>query len=83
MPEKTTEQIVGEYIVALTGTAVDPQPNTSLESLGVDSISLVKIFVFIEREFGVSMIDSGVMRENVETFGKLTSFIHSLKEKQT
>lgn len=79
MPKKEEmEKVIGEYILALTGADIEPKPETTLESLGVDSISLVKIFVFIERNFGVSLVDSGVTRENVETFGKLTGFVRSL-----
>lgn len=82
MPEESIEKIVGEYIMALTGSEISPESDTTLESLDVDSISLVKIFVFIERTFGVSLVDSGVTRENVETFGKLTGFIRSFREKR-
>ena len=78
MPEQSIEEIVGEYILALTGSEIEMEPEITLESLNVDSISLVKIFVFIERTFGVSLVDSGVTRENVETFGKLTGFVRSL-----
>ncbi|NOY74358.1 MAG: acyl carrier protein [Kiritimatiellaeota bacterium] len=80
MSENSIETVVGEYITALTGTSVKPIPESTLESIGVDSISLVKILVFIEKKFGVSLVDSGVSRENLETFGKLTDFIRSLSE---
>ena len=82
MPEESIEKIVGEYIMALTGADASPESDTTLESLDVDSISLVKIFVFIERTFGVSLVDSGVTRDNVETFGKLTEFIRSHREER-
>jgi acyl carrier protein len=80
MSKESIEKIVAEYILALTGSETLPESDTTMESLNVDSISLVKIFVFIERTFGVSLVDSGVTRENEETFGKLTDFIHSLQK---
>ena len=72
------EKILGEYISALTGSTAEPASDSTLESLDIDSISLVKIFVFIERRFGVSLVNSGVAREDIETFGKLTEFVSSI-----
>ncbi|MCK5843772.1 MAG: acyl carrier protein [Victivallales bacterium] len=82
MSDNSIKQCLGDYISALTGSSVEPTTDSTLESLGVDSISLVKIFVFIEKKFGVAMVNSGVSREDIETLGKLADFIGSLSERE-
>jgi acyl carrier protein len=71
---------LGEYISALTGTEEKIQDGTTLSELDVDSISLVKIFVFIERKFGISLLNEGLSREQIETFGALTGYLESKLE---
>ena len=68
---------LAEYISALTGTEKDINDETTLSELDVDSISLVKIFVFIERKFGISLLNEGLSREQIETFGALTGYLES------
>ena len=75
MSEKNIEQDLSEYIIALTGCDVTVKDDTRLADLDVDSISLVKIFVFIERHFGISLLDAGVTRDQIETFGSLVKYI--------
>ncbi len=58
-----------EYVDALTGCGCPIDDGAELADLGVDSISLVKTLVFVEREFGVSLGDSGFGREDVGSFG--------------
>ncbi len=70
------EKDLSEYISALTGTDVDIKEDTKLEDMDVDSISLVKIFVFIERNLGISLLDAGLSRDQIETFGSLVNYIN-------
>ena len=58
-----------EYIDALTGCGRPIDDDAELAEVGMDSISLVKTLVFVEREFGVSLGDAGFGREDVGTFG--------------
>jgi acyl carrier protein len=77
------EQIIedlSEYIAALTGTETEIKADTKLAEMDVDSISLVKIFVFIERTFGISLLDAGLSKDQIETFGSLVHYINQNKE---
>ena len=75
MDKEHIEKELSEYISALTGYDGDIQSNTKLAEMDIDSISLVKIFVFIERQFGISLLDAGVTREQIETFGSMVQYI--------
>ena len=75
MDKEHIEKELSEYISALTGFDGDIQNSTDLAEMDIDSISLVKIFVFIERKFGISLLESGVTREQIETFGSMVQYI--------
>ncbi len=75
MNKDNIEKELSEYIAALTGFNDEIKDDTKLADMDVDSISLVKIFVFIERHFGISLLDAGVTREQIETFGSIVQYI--------
>lgn len=75
MNKEKIEKDLAEYIAALTGTEIEIKADTKLAEMDVDSISLVKIFVFIERNFSISLIDAGLSRDQIETFGSLVEYI--------
>ena len=76
------EKELAEYISALTGTEAQIVSETKLADIGMDSISLVKTFVFVERHFGVSLINAGLEREQIETLGALAAHISSNMQKE-
>ncbi len=78
MNKKKIEKKLSDYITALTGTDAVIHDETKLADLDVDSISLVKIFVFIERQFGISLLNAGLSKEQVETFGALVKQINTI-----
>ncbi len=72
--EKITEDLA-EYIQALTSTDQKIIDSTPLHDLNIDSISLVKIFVYIERNFDISLINAGLEKKDIETFGSLVNHV--------
>lgn len=76
MNKEQIERDLSEYIAALTGTETHIKADTKLAEMDVDSISLVKIFVFIERTFGISLLDAGLSKDQIETFGSLVQYIN-------
>ena len=72
--EKITQELAG-YIKALTSTEQEITPSTSLKDLNIDSISLVKIFVFVERNFKISLINAGLGKKDIETLGSLVNHV--------
>lgn len=75
MSKETIANELKEYIQALTSTETEVASESTLQEMNIDSIALVKIFVFIEKKFGVSLINAGLSRENIETFGSLVKHI--------
>ena len=72
---ETVEKELREYIQALTSPDIKVTFASTLQEMNIDSIALVKIFVFIEKQFGISLINAGLSRENIETFGSLVNLI--------
>jgi acyl carrier protein len=72
--KKITEQIalsVGE----------DPsniQPDTQMHEIGVDSLALVELFVFIEKEFNIKLMDSGISQEDIMKIDSLANSINKI-----
>ena len=81
MNKEKIEKDLAEYISALTGTELEIKLETTLQEMNVDSISLVKIFVFIERNFGISLLDAGLSKDQIETFGAIVEYINQNIEK--
>ena len=71
-----------EYLTALLSPSKEISLSSTLEDMNIDSLALVKIFVFVEKNFGISLSDSGLSRENIETFGKLSEYISDLLNKK-
>jgi len=67
-----------EYVGALTGCATPIDDSAELASIGVDSISLVKILVFAERSFGAELADAELGRDDIATFGALAAAVERL-----
>ena len=78
MIDITKEQLtkeLSEYIEALTGIELDISRNSTMSDMNIDSISLVKLFVFIEKQYGLSLVNAGLSRDVLESFGTLTDYI--------
>ena len=46
-----------------------------LHELGVDSLGLVELFVFIEKQFGIVLMESGITQEDLRTVATLSARI--------
>lgn len=52
---------------------------TALDSLGMDSIRLVELLIFIEREYGVKLMDAGLTRDDLHSPTTLAEKIFGLR----
>ena len=75
MDIKEIQSVLKEYIIALLSPEQDITEESTLTDMNVDSLGLVKLFVFIEKEFGVSLGDIDFSRESISTFGKISKLI--------
>lgn len=67
--------LIAEIAAILSRDASAIGADTPLHTLGVDSMSFVEILVFIEKKFGLALIESGLTREDFETVRALASSI--------
>ena len=52
------------------------RPEVPLHSLGVDSLSFVELLVFIEKEFSIKLMESGLTGEDFKTIHSLAKRIN-------
>jgi len=69
------EKELSEYIRALSSCDLQITEKSTIEEMNIDSITLVKIFVFIEKKFGISLMNASFSKKDLETFGTLTDFL--------
>ena len=73
------EQTLGREIASILGMEEGAiQPSTTLMSLGIDSIKFVEIMIFVENEFGIKLLDSGMSREALHDIASLSAHIASI-----
>jgi acyl carrier protein len=74
-----TKQIEAKLIHQLSAIlSVDSKkikPEALLHSLGVDSLSFVELLVFIEKEFKLKLMESGLTSEDFKTIHSLATRI--------
>jgi acyl carrier protein len=70
-------QLIQELATILNVEPKTITPDTPLATLGVDSMSLVEMLVFIEKRFQLRLIESGLTRENLATLRALAACIHA------
>ena len=64
----------------LGGRRTRSDPDESLISSGIlDSLSLLRLIVYIEEQFGLTIEDSEVIPDNFETLNSMNYFINSKK----
>jgi acyl carrier protein len=75
--ESTIERyILDEIMMKDEGTRIDP--DQSLVASGViDSLTLLRLIVFIEEQFDIKIDDDEVIPENFETINVIKSFVQS------
>jgi acyl carrier protein len=70
--KKLTEQIslsLGEEIENIRSDML-------LHDLGLDSLGLVELFVFIENEFAIKLMESGISQQDIMRIDSLSESIH-------
>jgi acyl carrier protein len=79
MGKFTTQEIenklIQEIAVILSADPATIKPDVPLHTLGLDSMSFVEVLVFIEKTFGLQLIESGLTREDFATIQALARVI--------
>ena len=65
-PHPTITAALCKFIsTELVAPGVTVTSTTSLEQLGIDSFSIIEIILFIERQYGVTLPDEALTKENI------------------
>ena len=68
--------LLHEAVSILSADAAQVTLDTPLYNLGLDSLRLFELFVFVEKQFGLSLLEAPVMRENLESIRALARHIY-------
>lgn len=67
MAKDIESKLIKQVAAILSVDAAGISPQAELHTLGVDSLSFVELLVFIEKEFKVKLMESGLTREDFRT----------------
>jgi acyl carrier protein len=79
MTQQEVEEIIKKEIHIILGGKTEVRPDEELHNLGMDSMSFVEILVFIEKRFGIRLVDSGLSKEDFRTVRSLAECISKRK----
>ncbi len=69
------DRLCAEIQVLLAMKSGGIEPETTLQSLGMDSLRLVSLLIAVERNFGVNLMESGLKREALQSVRSLAAAI--------
>lgn len=80
MPEAVSIAAIEEKLVREAAALLRIEPSSvdvqaSLPALGLDSMGFVQLLVFVEKSFGLRLIESGLSREDFQTLRALATRI--------
>ena len=67
--------LIDEIAIVARQSAADIAADKPLHLLGIDSMGFVEVLVFIEKQFGLKLIETGMTREDFETITALSACI--------
>jgi acyl carrier protein len=74
--QQTEDKLINQVAAILSIDSQKIKPEAPLASLGVDSLSFVELLVFIEKEFKVKLMESGLTGEDFKSIRSLAKRIH-------
>ncbi len=78
--DKSTFQEIKEKLIDQIALSLGEQPSNidssiQMQELGMDSLGLVELFVFIEKEFNIKLMESGISQEDIMKIDSLAQSI--------
>ena len=70
------EKLIRQISAILSTDSKKIKPEVPLHTLGVDSLSFVELLVFVEKEFKIKLMESGLTSEDFKTIHSLARRIH-------
>jgi len=79
-PKCIEDTLISEVASILSQEPTEIAPDAPLHTLGLDSLGFVELLVFIEKTFGLALMELGLSREDFQTIRSLAACIHRLQE---
>lgn len=76
--DEVSKILIRETGIILSLESSQISSDTPLHLLGFDSMSLVELFVLIEKNFDLKLMESGIGPEDVKTLGSLARRISAM-----
>ena len=77
-PTKITEKLIEQIALSVGQEPATITSDMMMHELGMDSLKLIELFVFIEKEFKVQVMASGISQEAIMQIGTLAQSIHTI-----
>jgi acyl carrier protein len=74
------EKLATKLMQLLPQQKTKPEIDVPLHTLGVDSMRLVELFIFIETEFGIDLMKAGIEMKDIQTIKSISEYITLKRE---
>jgi acyl carrier protein len=78
--QSVQQQLVQRVASILSVDTAVVDVKAPLHTLGLDSMRLVEILVFVEKQFGIDLMDSNLTREDIHTIEALARTVEGRKK---
>ena len=72
-------RLIAEVARSLSIEPAELTQETHLASIGINSMILVRLFVFIEGAFNINLMEAGCSRADLQDIGSLAARIHAVR----
>ena len=73
--KQVEKKLICQLAAILSVDSKKIKPEVPLHTLGADSLSFVELLVFIEKEFSINLMSSGLQAEDFKTISSLANRI--------
>lgn len=78
--QQIQEKLTAKLMQLLPQQKTKPEIDVPLHTLGVDSMRLVEMFIFIETEFGIDLMNTGIEMKDIQTIKSISEHIALKRE---
>ena len=73
---KIKDKLIEQIALSIGDEPSNINSDMKMHELGMDSLGLVELFVFIEKEFKIQLMESGISQEDIMQIDSLAESIH-------
>ncbi|MAF94756.1 MAG: hypothetical protein CMM60_03245 [Rhodospirillaceae bacterium] len=75
------EKLIEQIALTIGEEPANIDSDMMMHELGMDSLGLVELFVFIEKEFKIQLMESGISQEDIMQIDSLANSIYRVLNK--